>query len=90
MAFRRDVAYLDQCVPEYVDLNGEEFKRVVRLADAKDGTDFALTDPKDMTIEQGMRLAAVYNGGPNWDGGDAQDYAERYEQHRAEAAEALK
>ena len=34
MAFRRDVAYLDQCIPEYVDLNGEEFKRVVRLLEA--------------------------------------------------------
>ena len=60
------------------------------LADAKDGTDFALTDPNSMTTEQGMQLAAIYNGGPNWDGGHAQRYAETYGQHRAEAAEALK
>jgi hypothetical protein len=34
MAFRRDVAYLDEYVPEYVDLNAEEFKRVVRLLES--------------------------------------------------------
>jgi hypothetical protein len=34
MAFRRDVAYTDECVPRYVDLNTEEFTRVARLIES--------------------------------------------------------
>ena len=33
MAFRRDVAYLDECVPALVDLTAQEYLRVSRLID---------------------------------------------------------
>jgi hypothetical protein len=59
------------------------------LADAKDGTDFALTDPADMTDEQGRRLAATYRSGPNWAGGDGREYADEYSKHIGEAHDAL-
>ena len=62
-----------------------------RLPELKRGTDFADTDPDHLTPEQGRELAARYNGGPeNWQGPQAQDYADEYLAHRAEAAEALR
>jgi len=60
------------------------------LADGKDTTDFTYTDPRDMTPEQGRRLAAICNGGPNWDGGDAQRYADEYGKHVDEAGKSLR
>ena len=52
------------------------------LADAKDATDFAATDPQQMTPEQERQLAARYNGGPDWNKPIAQAYAANYESAR--------
>ncbi|HWS32048.1 MAG TPA: hypothetical protein VN408_04815 [Actinoplanes sp.] len=52
------------------------------LADAKDSTDFAGVDPRNMTPEQERQLAAKYNGGPDWDKPIAQGYAANYESAR--------
>lgn len=60
------------------------------LSNLKQSSDFALTDPGQMTEEQGQELAARYNGGPNWHSDDAKGYARDYAKHRNEAAEALK
>lgn len=59
------------------------------LADAKDATDFAYTDPEYMTEDQGRRLAATYRSGPNWEGGDGREYADEYSKHIDEANGAL-
>jgi hypothetical protein len=60
------------------------------ISDLKKSSDFALADPATMTAGQGEELAARYNGGPNWQGGQAQGYARDYAAHRDKAAEALK
>jgi hypothetical protein len=60
------------------------------ISDLKKSSSFALTDPAAMTAQQGEELAARYNGGPNWQGSQAQDYAQDYAAHRDKAAEALR
>jgi hypothetical protein len=63
------------------------------LADVKDATTFAYTDPADMTEdmieENGRRLAATYRSGPNWEGGDGDEWADGFSQHFREASGAL-
>lgn len=60
------------------------------LADGKDATDFATTDPGAMTADQGRHLAAVYNGGPNPGSDHAQSYADTYAENVDEAGKALR
>jgi hypothetical protein len=53
--------------------------------------DFAAdVPPEEMTQAQYRELAARYNGGPHWEGGDAQGYADRFEQNREQAEQALR
>ena len=52
------------------------------LADAKDATDFAGVEPKQMTFDQQKELAARYNGGPDWNKPIAQGYADDFESAR--------
>lgn len=47
MAFRKDVAYLDDCVPALVDLTAQEYLRVSRLVDT---TEPILTDARATLI----------------------------------------
>ncbi|KWX02512.1 hypothetical protein [Carbonactinospora thermoautotrophica] len=42
-----------------------------------------------MTAEEGEVLAAKYNGGPYWEGPDAQAYAKDYRKHLEAATDAL-
>lgn len=60
------------------------------VSDLKKSSTFALVDPEAMTADQGQELAARYNGGPNWQGDDARNYAREYAASRDKAAEALK
>lgn len=60
------------------------------LSDLKQSSEFALTDPDQITPQQGQELAARYNGGSNWRGDQAQAYAQDYAAHRASAAEELR
>jgi hypothetical protein len=60
------------------------------LRDEKQSTDFAYTEPRNMNPDQGRQLAARYNAGPNWDGGDGQRYADNYAAHVDEAGRALR
>ncbi|MFC4494746.1 hypothetical protein ACFPA8_11445 [Streptomyces ovatisporus] len=60
------------------------------MADLKAQSSFADVPAEEMTPEQYRELAARYNGGPYWEGGDAQGYADRFEQNRAQAEQALK
>lgn len=60
------------------------------LADGKDTTGFALTDPDQMTPEERKRLAEIYNGGPGSDSPHAREYADNYAEHEAEAAQAAR
>ena len=52
------------------------------LSDAKDATDFAGVDPRQMTSDQLNELAARYNGGPDWNKPIAQGYAGNFESAR--------
>ncbi|GAA0743405.1 hypothetical protein GCM10010199_70580 [Dactylosporangium roseum] len=54
------------------------------LADAKDTTDCANTDPKQMTFDQQRELAARYNGGPDWNKEIAQSYADDFANSRTD------
>lgn len=60
------------------------------LAQEKRDSGFAYTEPADMTAEQGEQLAARYNGGPNWQGPDAQRYTREYIDIRDQAEDALR
>lgn len=80
----------DEIVGSLKDPKENVFIAAQYLSNLKQSSDFALTDPGQMTEEQGQELAARYNGGPHWNSDDAQGYARDYAAHRAEAAEALK
>ncbi|OEV26500.1 hypothetical protein AN219_25315 [Streptomyces nanshensis] len=60
------------------------------MADLKAQSSFADVPPEEMTQAQYRELAARYNGGPHWEGGDAQGYADRFEQNREQAGQALR
>jgi hypothetical protein len=59
------------------------------LANLKAESEFANVPADQMTPAQYQELAARYNGGPYWEGGHAQDYGKRFEEHRSEAGQAL-
>ncbi|MDQ8701077.1 hypothetical protein RCO28_01045 [Streptomyces sp. LHD-70] len=60
------------------------------MADLKAQSSFADVPADQMTPEQYRELAARYNGGPYWQGSDAQNYGTRFEGNRAAANEALR
>lgn len=60
------------------------------MADLKAQSSFADVPADQMTPAQYRELAARYNGGPYWQGGDAQNYANRFEDNRGRANEALR
>ncbi|NLU69440.1 hypothetical protein [Streptomyces sp. HNM0574] len=59
------------------------------LADLKAQSSFADVPAEDMTPGQHRELAARYNGGPYWEGGDAQGYADRFAGNREDVRKAL-
>ncbi|WP_143174414.1 hypothetical protein [Streptoalloteichus hindustanus] len=66
------------------------FVAAKHLAELKQSSDFALTDPDGMTPEQRRELAARYNGGLYWRGPDAQGYANNFQRELPQAREALR
>jgi uncharacterized protein YukE len=60
------------------------------MADLKAQSSFADVPADEMTPAQYRELAARYNGGPYWESGDAQGYAERFEQNREQVGRALR
>ncbi|GGM79224.1 hypothetical protein GCM10012275_57260 [Longimycelium tulufanense] len=60
------------------------------LAELKQSTDFAHTEPDHMTVEQRRELAARYNGGPYWQRWKAQRYADDFPGILPIAREALR
>ncbi|MGH3911814.1 MAG: hypothetical protein ACRDTC_00145 [Pseudonocardiaceae bacterium] len=79
----------DEIVSSLKDPKENVFIAAQYLSNLKQSSDFALTDPQQMTVQQGQELAARYNGGPNWHSDHAQTYARDYAAHRADAAKAL-
>lgn len=59
------------------------------MADLKAQSSFADVPPEEMTPAQYRELAARYNGGPYWEGEDAQGYADTFEQNRQKSRKAL-
>lgn len=66
------------------------FVAAKHLADLKAETGFADVPAGEMTADQYAELAARYNGGPNWQGGQAQDYGRDVVAYRHVAGEALR
>lgn len=59
------------------------------MADLKAQSSFADVPPEQMTPAQYRELAARYNGGPYWEGPDAQAYADKFQGIHPEAKQAL-
>ena len=66
------------------------FVAAKHLADLKAETGFANVRADEMTTDQYAELAARYNGGPYWQGSQAQDYGRYVAAHRHAAGEALR
>jgi uncharacterized protein YukE len=60
------------------------------MSDLKAQSSFADVPPGQMTPEMYRELAARYNGGPYWEGDQAQAYGDRFEQNREKAGQALR
>ncbi|MGS2587093.1 hypothetical protein [Streptomyces hebeiensis] len=60
------------------------------LAQLKAESEFADVPPEEMTPEQYQELAARYNGGPYWQGGDAQAYGAGFNNDLDDARDALR
>ncbi|KWX03618.1 hypothetical protein TH66_12305 [Carbonactinospora thermoautotrophica] len=79
----------EQIIKSLEDPEQSIFIAAKHLADLKQTTDFAYKEPHEMTAEEGEVLAAKYNGGPYWEGPDAQAYAKDYRKHLEAATDAL-
>ncbi|HEX2298748.1 MAG TPA: hypothetical protein VHH34_09555, partial [Pseudonocardiaceae bacterium] len=60
------------------------------LENLKAESEFANVPAEEMTPAQYEELAARYNGGPNWQGSQAQAYGRDFTAHRDEAGKALR
>lgn len=60
------------------------------LENLKAESEFANVPAEEMTSAQYEELAARYNGGPNWEGSQAQAYGRDFTAHRDEAGKALR
>ena len=59
------------------------------LSELKQEAGYGLVEPSSMTPEAEREIAARYNGGPAWQGGDAQNYADKYTAELGKAEEAM-
>ncbi|MCP2261298.1 hypothetical protein LX15_005019 [Streptoalloteichus tenebrarius] len=79
-----------EVIASLVDPKQSVFVAAKHLAELKQASDFALVEPDQMTQEQRRELAARYNGGPYWQGGDAQRYANDFQRDLPQARDALR